>query len=609
MLTSRCVSVSRLTALVSILCCFSSFDMAFANANAAGKPVVQFPPDVREYGDEGKPLLERLRGRIEQHPFNLVGTLIFGLAIIHTFLCARFRVSANRLQRWHYALQRRGRVSRNSVAHLARLMQFFGEVEVVFGLWAVALFWSIAFFFDWSTAKNYVNHHVDYTEAMFIVVIMTLASTRPVLQLSEATMNRVAGLFGASLTAWWFSILTIGPILGSFITEPAAMTISAMLLNKKFYALNPRTSLKYATLALLFVNVSVGGTLTNFAAPPVMMVSEAWGWSSAFMFGNFGWKAILGIIITNVIYWFFFRRGLRELEDAYAIRQLQEETQTRYFSREQMEAELDAIANESSDLGDLNKKLKAIIEDYSDAVEEKLKKRYLDNISEMDVDLELADKAFTERFEEVKLAQLQERVPAILPEEKQPPFLDPNWDKRADKVPRWVMVVHVLFMVWTIVNSHSPAMFGPGLMFFIGFEVVTADYQNRLNLQMPLLVGLFLGGLVTLGGVQAWWIGPVLEGLDGTQLMSVSVALTAVNDNAAITYLATLVPEFADDLKYAVVSGAVIGGGLTLIANAPNPAGQAILKSRFKHGVSHLGLLAFAILPTLIMFAIFSLLH
>jgi Na+/H+ antiporter NhaD/arsenite permease-like protein len=87
-----------------------------------------------------------------------------------------------------------------------------------------------------------------------------------------------------------------------------------------------------------------------------------------------------------------------------------------------------------------------------------------------------------------------------------------------------------------------------------------------------------------------------------------ATVLTAVNDNAAITYLATLVPGFTDALKYAVVAGAVTGGGLTVIANAPNPAGQAILQRFFPEGVSPLGLFVGALAPTAIMAAAFLLL-
>jgi len=68
--------------------------------------------------------------------------------------------------------------------------------------------------------------------------------------------------------------------------------------------------------------------------------------------------------------------------------------------------------------------------------------------------------------------------------------------------------------------------------------------------------------------------------------------------------LSTLVPGFTDQLKYAVVAGAVAGGGLTIIANAPNPAAVSILKKYFKNGVSPAGILAGSLVPTVIAFLV-----
>jgi Na+/H+ antiporter NhaD/arsenite permease-like protein len=144
------------------------------------------------------------------------------------------------------------------------------------------------------------------------------------------------------------------------------------------------------------------------------------------------------------------------------------------------------------------------------------------------------------------------------------------------------------------------------MLFFLGFAKVSEDYQNRINLVPAMLVGFFLAGLVIHGGVQGWWIAPILGSLGKIPLMATATVLTAFNDNAAITYLATLVPSFSDALKYAVVAGAVTGGGLTIIANAPNPAGISLLKKHFDHGVSASGLLGAAIVPTVIMFIIFA---
>ena len=243
-----------------------------------GEAGLAFPRDLQSYADNDTGILDQVTQRIESEPFNLVATIIFALAIFHTFLAARFRAISHALQLSHSAKIERGEARLHSVSHAGRLFHFLGEVEVIFGLWCIPLLITIVLYFNWSTAVQYVSKSCDYTEAMFVVVIMTLASTRPILKLAEGVIGSIARRFGGSLSAWWFTILTIGPLLGSFITEAAAMTICAHLLLRKLYQLEPSRNLKYTTLGLLLVNISVGGTLTHFAAPPVLMVSEAWAW-------------------------------------------------------------------------------------------------------------------------------------------------------------------------------------------------------------------------------------------------------------------------------------------------------------------------------------------
>jgi hypothetical protein len=149
-----------------------------------------------------------------------------------------------------------------------------------------------------------------------------------------------------------------------------------------------------------------------------------------------------------------------------------------------------------------------------------------------------------------------------------------------------------------VFNAHDPALFLGGFLFFLGFARATAPYHSRIELKTPLLVGFFFAGLVIHGGLQVWWIAPLLSRLPESPLFLGATALTAVNDNALITYLATVVPNLGDELKLAVVQGAVVGGGLTLIANAPNPAGQALL-GRFVDGaILPIGLLAGALLDS-----------
>jgi hypothetical protein len=466
------------------------------------EPTTPFPLPLADYPAVGG-LADTLRARIALEPVNAAATAIFAIAIVHTFVAPQFAAMAHRVQeRQDAAADVRGR--RRAPSARAELLHFLGEVEVVFGLWAVVLLVVVTGYKGWATATGYFGETVNYTEALFVVVIMALASTRPIVGFAEHAMRRLAGAGGGTPAAWWVTILTVGPVMGSVITEPAAMTISALLLARQFYDLGPSSSLKYATLGLLFVNVSIGGTLTHFAAPPVLMVARPWGWDTAFMFTHFGWRALVAIAASTSIYFAIFRRELRQL----ASQRLQD-------------------------------------------------------------DIELPD----------------EEAPAtaqLLP------------------IPAWLVIAHLAFITWTVANAHHPALFIGGFLFFLGFARATAAYQSRIELRAPLLVGFFLGGLVIHGGLQAWWIAPVIGSLSAGPLFVTATVLTGFNDNALITYLGTLVPHLDAGLKAALVAGAVTGGGLTVIANAPNPAGQALLGRFFGESVLPLKLFAGALLPTVV---------
>ena len=462
-----------------------------------------FPRLLDSYPPAAASLLDTLSARIAAEPFNAVASAIFGLAILHTFAAARFTALAHGVQHRHAERQKQlGRPEVPSV--LAEGLHFLGEVEVVFGLWAIVLLVAITGYAGWHTAAGYFNGTVNYTEPLFVIVIMALASTRPIILLAENSLRVLARVGKETPATWWAIILTVGPLMGSLITEPGAMTICALLLGRQFYDLQPSSRLKYATLGLLFVNVSIGGTLTHFAAPPVLMVARLWNWDTPFMLGHFGWRAVVAIVASVVVYGLIFRRELAELGQRGAV---------------------------------------------------------------PDVDV---------------------------PEED-----DENTGLVLLPVPAWITIVHVVFMGWTVFTSHYPALFLGGFLIFLGFVRATAPYQSRVELKAPLLVGFFLAGLVIHGGLQAWWIAPVLASLSETPLFATATILTAFNDNALITYLSTLVPNLSDSMKTAVMEGAVTGGGLTVIANAPNPAGQAILGRYFDGAVLPIWLLVGALLPTL----------
>ncbi|MBT4262994.1 MAG: hypothetical protein HN580_15140 [Deltaproteobacteria bacterium] len=454
--------------------------------------------------------------RIKQEPLNLVVSILFLCAIIHTFCVGTFRRMAEKLEKKHRQLlkingQANLKYNGNPVDNVsfgAELCYFLGEVEIVFGMWVVPVFWITAYTYGWNTSVHYFNS-VNFTEPIFVLVIMILASTRPIMRFSENCLSLIAQVGKSTTAAWWFTVLTVGPILGSFITEPGAMTISSLILAKQFYERRPSLKFAYATIGLLFVNISVGGTLTHFAAPPVLMVAGKWNWDFYFMLTNFGWKAVIGIFVANILYFWIFRSELKKMDS-------------------------------------------------------------------------------------VKL----ERSPDDL--------LD--WDQREEKIPVLITVFHIVFLAWTVLTGHYPALFIPGFFLFLGFRRATQHHQNETNLKPALLVACFLAALVAHGGLQGWWIAPILSSLSEVPLMLGATFLTAFNDNAAITYLSSLVPNFSESMKYAVVAGAVTGGGLTVIANAPNPAGISILRGFFTYGVSPMRLALGAMIPTIIMGLAFMLL-
>lgn len=514
---------SSIAGILAIVCFFWLCPLNVAEAVEFPFP---FPQTLEFYRQQeqiwsqalGHPLSmwEILKFRIYENPLNLILTLLFFGAIIHTFLAAKFQKISHRINdRYRQKLAEKNDnqpYCNAPVSFWGQIFHFLGEIEVIFGIWLIPVAVAISLRYDWHTFTNYISSRVIYTEPMFVVVIMCMAATRPILKLVETVLGFFSSIGKHGLSAWWFAILIVAPLLGSFITEPAAMTIAALLLGKKFYDYRPSRTFAYATLGLLFVNISVGGVLTHFAAPPVLIVATKWQWNLPFMLITFGWKSILGIGISTAIYGFIFRKELKRL---------------------------DRIAEEES--AKINR----------------------------------------------------ETAPKVL------------------RTPFWIYVVHVLFMAFTVYNLHTPPVFWFAFLFFLAFVKATTQYQSALSLREPLLVGFFLAGLVTHGGLQQWWIAPVLGNLSQATLFLGTSVLSMFNDNAAITYLTSLVPEFAANhtLQYIVVVGAISAGGLTVIANAPNPAGQSLLQKYFgENGVSPLALFLAALPPTIIIASGFLLL-
>lgn len=411
----------------------------------------------------------------------LVGTLLFATAVLHTFLTKYFEHLAH-LQPGH-----------------AGIWHLLGEVEVVFGFWAFVLLGFMALYVGAESATQYVES-LNYTEPAFVFVIMVVAASRPILELCKEGVRALARYmpFDDGI-AFYFLCLSAVPLLGSFITEPAAMTLAALMLRDNIYGRKVSSRLKYVTLGVLFVNVSIGGTLTHFAAPPVLMVAAKWNWDTWFMFGHFGWKAAIAVLVNAWAATWLFGAELKALK----------------------------VRTDTSERS----------------------------------------------------------------------------------VPWALILLHVAFLAGIVYFAHHPVVFVGLFLLFLGVAEGYKHYHDRLMLREGLLVGFFLAGLVTLGAQQQWWLQDLLAGMDSTALFFGATALTAITDNAALTYLGSLVEGTDDAFKYSLVAGAVTGGGLTVIANAPNPAGFAILRGHFDdEAINPLGLLVTALPPTIVAILAFQLL-
>lgn len=408
--------------------------------------------------------------------FDLSATICFAIAILHTFMVGIFNAISARFEK-------------GSVAF--RIFHYLGEAELVFAIWAGIWLLLVGGFTGFSAVWTHLES-LSFAEPLFIFVTLSLCSSSPILKLSASAIDGIALWLPLPEPIAFFAVaLVLGPLLGSLITEPAAMTVTALILFERFFSKALSDSLKYAILGLLFVNVSIGGTLTHFAAPPVLMVASIWDWDLSHMLLNFGWKAVLSSVLSTSLIVYIFRKELRAL-----------------------------------------------------------------------------------------------------------PWLE---NKKVNSLPHWLSLLHVVLLFFVVLTAHHPAYFIAVFAVFVGIFRATRRYQTPLKIREAALVGLFLAGLVILGKPQRWWVEPILSQLDSLSLYFAAMGLTAFTDNAAVTYLGAQVQDLPVASRYALVAGAIVGGGLTVIANAPNPAGYAILNSRFgARGIEPFKLLKAAILPTAI---------
>jgi hypothetical protein len=404
-------------------------------------------------------------------PIQHIGLVLFVLALLHTFATNAFEILAHRHPRH------------------AGLFHLLGEVEVVFGFWAFVLMVFMALVEGRQAAVDYAESR-HYTEPLFVFVVMVVAASRPVLEAARGLLRVLARLapIRSEVAQAWLALALV-PLAGSLITEPAAMTLAALMLAPTVFRQGMPEWLKYGALGVLFVNVSIGGTLTSYAAPPVLMVAGTWGWDSAYMLLHFGWRSLIAVLFNATVITFLLRAHLRQI--------------------------------------------------------------------------------------------------------------DASVDGESAPVPPLVALIHLAFLAAVVLLAHHPVLFIGLFLLFLGFTQAYQRYQSPLILKEGLLVGFFLAGLVVLGGMQQWWLQPIVSSLGPTALFFGALGLTAVTDNAALTYLGSLITGLSEHEKYMLMAGAVGGGGLTVIANAPNPAGAALLRQGFANeSIGAVWLLLGALGPT-----------
>lgn len=414
-------------------------------------------------------------------PVQYIALAIFMLALAHTF-------AAKQLERLSHRFPRH-----------AGLFHLLGEIEVVFGFWAIVLILVMGLMQGGDQALAYAESR-NYTEPLFVFVVMVVAASRPVLHTVIWAVDRAARVvpLPTPVASAWLGLAAV-PLLGSLITEPAAMTIAALMLAPQIFRTQVPEPLKHLALGVLFVNISIGGTLTSYSAPPVLMVATTWQWDSPFMFTHFGWKAAIAVVINATAATFVLRKHLH--------------------------------------------------------------------------------------------APVSEGTAPEAP------------------LPIPVVLVHLVLLAGVVLFAHHPVAFLGLFLMFLGFTQAYERHQSPLIIKEALLVAFFLAGLVVLGGLQGWWLQPIVSSLEPLSLFFGALGLTAITDNAALTYLGSLITGISTESKSMLVAGAVAGGGLTVIANAPNPAGVALLKRGFEdESIGAGGLLLGAIGPTALAAAAFLLL-
>lgn len=422
-------------------------------------------------------------------PLRVGAAVFFFLSILHTFCTPffykRFQICQHKKmifpEKWRKYLW------------LSESYRLLSSVDVIFIFWSVPLFLWFLYSEGYAEAIDYFNHR-NYLFALFIMIMLILLESRPIVYLSECIFLTIAKIGKQSPKCWWWTLMLGAPFSAILLKETGAMIIAATLLVRYFYKFAPSLRFSYATMGLLFSNISVGGLITDISSRALLLVSPALKGEQEFVIRHFSWKAVIAIFLSTTTYYLMFRKEF-------------------------------------------------------------------DHFPKVVKNASIAD----------------------------------------ERVPIWLICLHVLFVAAIMSVRSVPLLMIGILILYLGLHQFTIFYQNSIRVTKVCCVGLFYAGLLILGGLQEWWMLVIMHRMSDFGYMFTSYILSMFLDNVLVNYLVHNLSVATDCFLYLVIAGCMSAGGVTILANAPNIVGYLIIKPFFPTSPVSLGrLFVFALGPSLI---------
>ncbi|MBQ8498549.1 putative Na+/H+ antiporter [Chlamydia sp.] len=420
--------------------------------------------------------------------------ILFFSAVIHTFLTPWLTRLYEEYQHKKMLFPERWR----QYLWLSEFLRIVSRVELVFVLWAVPLFFLFLYTEGYRVTMAYFDSR-NYVFSLFIIVMLILLESRPIEYFSQKIFATIAKIGNQSPICWWWTIMIAAPLSAFFLKESGAMIIAATLLSKHFYKFSPSPKLCYATMGLLFSNISISGLTSSFSSRALLTILPEIKWTNSFIISHFSWKVVLAILVSTTIFFCIFRKEFKKF-----------------------------------------------------------------------------------------------------------PKTIPSSTMMSDRVPLWIIFIHVLLVGCVILSRAIPLFLGFLLVFYLGFQRFTIFYQNPIKTAKVCFVGLFYIGIVIFGELQEWWVLDLMHGMPDFGYMMTSYLFSIFLDNALVNHIVHNLPMANDCYLYLVLVGSMSAGGLTLVSNMPNIVGYLILRPTFPHSdISLIRLFLSAVVPSIVSLSVF----